>query len=358
MIRLLLVDDSPTNRAALRAALSDDSGIEIVGEAGNGEEAIERALELAPDVVLMDVRMPVLDGIRATERVRQLAPGIRGVGRPAHEEQGVLGALIAAGARSYCLKGAPLADLRHALESAVTGAHVDGRVMPKVLDEVVRLFQQERVAVWQLAAANSEIADQSDRLERLTHGIVHSLAAAIEARDRYTGGHVERVSRYAMLLTERVAPAVARDPRVEFGYVLHDVGKIGVPDRVLLSTGPLDDEGWALMRAHVEIGGRLLEPIPEFESVREVVLCHHERWDGSGYPAGLRGDEIPITARLFAVCDAFDAMTTDRPYQAARSLEEALEQLAACAGSQFDPEPVAELTALARRGALEPVGTA
>lgn len=352
MIRLLVCDDSASSRAALRTVLEDNDAITVVGEAVNGAEAIDFARELSPDVVLMDVSMPVLDGVEATARIRELLPGTRVVALTAHDESEVVTAMIEAGASSYCLKGAPLPALRRAI-TAATGGYVDERVVPTVFEEVVRLYHQQRSAVAQLARANEELMDQTQKLGELGRGVVRALAGAVEARDRYTGGHIERVSRYALLLTQRVAPELAREPRVEYGYVLHDVGKIGVPDAVLLNTGPFDDECWAQMKAHVGIGVKVLEPIPDFGPVREIVRCHHERWDGSGYPAGLRGEEIPLPARLFAVCDAYDAMTTERPYQRARLPEKALAEIEALAGRQFDPTAAVGFLELSGLGLLE-----
>jgi ribonuclease P protein subunit RPR2 len=352
VIRVLVADDSTTNRAAVRIALAEDPAVEIVSEAANGEEAVELARSLRPDVVLMDVDMPVLDGIGATAAILASVPGARVVALTASDEQETVIAMIEAGASSYVVKGGANEDLRRAITAAAGRGWVDDRVVPKVFEEVVRLYHQERIAAARLAEANTELRREQDKLAELTRGVVRALAAAVEARDEYTGGHIDRVSRAALLLTERVAPELAGDPRVEFGYLLHDVGKLGIPDSILLSTGPLDGEELAVMRSHVEIGVRLLEPIPDFEPVREIVRCHHERWDGSGYPAGLRREEIPLPARLFSVCDAFDAMTTDRPYQRARSVEAALVVLKESAGTQFDPVAAHELTLLVQAGTV------
>lgn len=352
MIRLLLCDDSGASRSALRSVFRDDPEIEIVGEAANGEEAVSLAVELCPDVVLMDVRMPVLDGIEATSRLRELVPTAGVVALTAYEDPGLVVAMIEAGASAYCVKGAPLGELRHAIETASSArtGHLDQRAVPRVFQEMVRLYHETHARAAQLTDANRELETKTRDLDELTRGIVRALASAVEARDGYTGGHIDRVSRWALVLAERAAPELACDPLVEFGYLLHDVGKLGVPDAILRKPGALEEEEIALMRAHVEIGARLLEPIPGFDSVREIVLSHHERWDGSGYPRGLRGEEIPLAARLFAVCDAYDAMTTDRPYRAALAEARALAELENGAGRQFDPEAVREFVSLVRAG--------
>jgi HD-GYP domain-containing protein (c-di-GMP phosphodiesterase class II) len=151
-------------------------------------------------------------------------------------------------------------------------------------------------------------------------------------------------------LTEAIAPELARDPQLEYGFLLHDLGKIGIPDAVLLKPGALDPAELALIREHVILGERLVAGIPYLGGVaRDVVAGHHERWDGTGYPRGLRGTEIPLAARIFAVADAFDAMTNDRPYRHALPVQAALDRVAKGAGSQFDPEVVEPFIALATR---------
>jgi putative two-component system response regulator len=323
--RVLICDDSATSRRVLGDLIRLDPELELVGEASDGAECIELARRLAPDVVLMDITMPVMDGVEATRRLRELLPSTRVVALTSHGGEGTVVRMVEAGASSYALKGGSADDLRRAL-SATSGGYLDDRLVPPLFEEVVRLFQRERDGAAQLAA--------------LTRGIVAALAAAVEARDGYTGGHIDRVSRLALRLSDRVAPGLTDDPRIEFGYLLHDVGKLGVSDAVLLKPGRLDDRELREMRAHVEIGVRLLEPIPDFEPVREIVLCHHEHWDGGGYPRGLAGEEIPVPARLFALCDAYDAMTSDRPYRL-RLDEAAVErELRAGAGTQFDPDAV------------------
>lgn len=350
MIRLLVCDDSAVNREAVRAVLADDPEIAVVGEAADGLEAVALTGELAPDVVLLDLKMPVLDGVEAAREIRRQSPAVRIVAFTAHDEPELVVAMIEAGASGYCLKGAPLEELRRAI-TAAGGAglgYVDERTVPRLFAEVVRLYHDERRVVARLAEANRELAASAGSLAELARGVVRALATAVEARDGSTGSHIDRVSRYALLLSERVAPELVRDPRIEFGYLLHDVGKLGVPDTVLRKAGPLEDDELAQMRAHVEIGDRLLEPIPGFEPVRAIVHFHHERWDGSGYPTGARGEEIPLAARLFAVCDAYDAMTSERPYRAAMPEAHALAELERGSGSQFDPEAVRELVAFAR----------
>jgi HD-GYP domain-containing protein (c-di-GMP phosphodiesterase class II) len=178
---------------------------------------------------------------------------------------------------------------------------------------------------------------------------VRALAAALELRDDQTGEHAGRVSRLAMRLAREVAPELPADPQLEFGFLLHDLGKIGVPDAILLKPGELTPDEMKRMRVHTILGERIVAQVPHLSGLaREVVAYHHERWDGHGYPYRLHGEEIPLTARIFAIVDAWDAMTNDRPYRRALAIETALSEIRAGSGTQFDPGLVDEFLALVR----------
>jgi HD-GYP domain-containing protein (c-di-GMP phosphodiesterase class II) len=169
-------------------------------------------------------------------------------------------------------------------------------------------------------------------------GMVRTLADVCEAKDRYTRGHLERTYSLAIALTRRVAPELAARAEVGYGYLLHDIGKVAIPEAILNKAGPLDDHEWSVMRTHPLLGVTLVEPLTLLGDAIEIIRSHHERWDGAGYPAGLRGEDIPLPARIFMLADAFDAMTTDRPYRPSMSIHAALEEIDAQAGLQFDPE--------------------
>jgi HD-GYP domain-containing protein (c-di-GMP phosphodiesterase class II) len=184
-------------------------------------------------------------------------------------------------------------------------------------------------------------------------GIVEALSRALELHDYRRGvfgetaAHTERVMRLAIRLTERAAPELAGDPQLPAGYRLHDIGMIGVPVSVLAKAGPLTRDEVAEIQEHPYLGERIIAPIASLGAVaRQVIGCHHERWDGSGYPRGLRGAEIPIAARIFAVVDAFDSMTNAQPYRDALSIEVALAEIDAGAGSHFDPAVAEDFLAL------------
>jgi HD-GYP domain-containing protein (c-di-GMP phosphodiesterase class II) len=185
-------------------------------------------------------------------------------------------------------------------------------------------------------------------LEERSLATVRALAAAVAERDDDTGNHIQRVHDLGLLLAHAVIPDEADDPELAYGFILHDIGKVAVPDAVLRKPGPLDDAEWELMRSHPEAGARMLDGVPFLSRAREVVLHHHERWDGGGYPHGLAGEQIPIWARVFAVVDAVDAMTSYRPYRAGLPLEKALAEVAHDSGSQFDPKCAASFLSLDR----------
>ena len=193
---------------------------------------------------------------------------------------------------------------------------------------------------------SEELRSALQALEQAYAATVHALASAVEAKDAYTGGHLNRVNQYGLEVCRVLG--MAETPGLSYGFLLHDLGKIGIPDAVLNKAGRLTEEEWALMREHPAIGLRILEGVPHLDVVREIVYCHHERWDGKGYPQGLAGEAIPPAARAFAVVDAFDAITTDRPYRRAASVEEALARLREAAGTQFAPEAVEAIHAVDR----------
>jgi HD-GYP domain-containing protein (c-di-GMP phosphodiesterase class II) len=169
-------------------------------------------------------------------------------------------------------------------------------------------------------------------------GSLLALSLAIEARDPYTRGHSARVTEFALAIARRLDAGDEVVEAIAVGGPLHDIGKVGIPDEVLLKPGPLDADEFGLIREHPRSGAELINGIPAFHTAMSCVLHHHERWDGGGYPHQLSGDEIPLAARILAVADAFDAMISTRPYRHALGPRDAVREVERCAGSQFDPE--------------------
>jgi cyclic di-GMP phosphodiesterase len=188
-----------------------------------------------------------------------------------------------------------------------------------------------------------ELGDVHHQLDQAYDATLEALVAALDVREQKTAAHSRRVARYSMLLAHELGITGEPCRRLCRGALLHDIGKIGVPDAILLKEGPLTDVEWVIMRRHPEMGAEILEDVPFLVHAREIVLTHQERYDGSGYPAGLRGEAIPIGARIFAVTDTLDALLSDRPYHRAVPFETALTMIQAQADATLDPAVVAAL---------------
>ncbi len=199
--------------------------------------------------------------------------------------------------------------------------------------------QLERYAA-DLRATFMEERDRAKEVEESYVATVEALTNAVEVRDAYTHRHAERVTAYGLEIARRVDRGLAEDHQVKFGFLLHDVGKVAVPDAILHKPEPLTADERRVLDEHPLIGWRILAPVEHLARACDVVRYHHERWDGTGYPDGLRGEEIPLSARVFSVADTLDAMTTDRPYRAAAPLATARAEIRAAAGQQFDPHVV------------------
>ncbi|MFY0542523.1 HD domain-containing phosphohydrolase [Brevibacillus sp. H7] len=192
----------------------------------------------------------------------------------------------------------------------------------------------------QLEEKAEKIREVLDEIETTYDASLQALSSALDSRDNETNGHSFRVTAYTIRLAQEMAVEEDRLAHMIRGALLHDVGKIGVPDSILLKQGPLTSDEWTRMRSHVEIGYEMLKHIPFLQNALEIVRYHHERWDGNGYPHGINKEEIPLSARIFAVCDTYDAITSDRPYRKGRAHEEAVAEIAAQSGKQFDPSVV------------------
>jgi putative nucleotidyltransferase with HDIG domain len=258
-------------------------------------------------------------------------------------------------------------------DGQVTGAAVVWRDMTAIDAALMRI--QGMLAAIILAAAallwlvlrgvyvrsSKQIVAQSRDLSRAVaerdqtyDATLGALANALDVRDSETGGHSDRVLQYMELLIEQIGADAGSNQLLRRGALLHDIGKIGVPDNILRKPAALSDAEWVVMRRHPEFGARIVSGIPFLHDVAQIVRHHHERWDGKGYPAGLAGEQIPLGARIFAVADSFDAMTSDRPYRRAMTIAAACEEVQRCSGTQFDPA-VADAFARIGRERLEQI---
>jgi HD-GYP domain-containing protein (c-di-GMP phosphodiesterase class II) len=203
-------------------------------------------------------------------------------------------------------------------------------------EAALRASQLERYAA-DLRETFKQERSRAQELKRSYRATVRALANAVEARDAYTGRHAERVASYGLEIAASAGLELVDSPEMEFGFLLHDVGKVAVPDAILFKTTVLTEEEYALIRRHPLIGWEILREIDFLGEAKLVVRHHHERWDGAGYPDGLIGEDIPLSARVFAVADTLDALTTDRPYRPASPFLDARKVIEAACGTQFDP---------------------
>lgn len=185
---------------------------------------------------------------------------------------------------------------------------------------------------------NEELSETNTVLEKAYLELVETLRLAVEAKDTYTRGHSERVSAYSVLIGEKMELSSRRLKTLKIGGIFHDVGKIGVPDSILLKEDKLTDDEYSKIKKHTVVGAEMLEPVSYFKNVLPIIKYHHERYDGTGYPEGLKGEKIPILARIVAVADSFDAMTSKRSYRNSLSLKKVKTELEKGKGTQFDPQ--------------------
>jgi putative two-component system response regulator len=318
--RVLVVDDEPHIRIILRRALG--SGAFEIEEAEDGRAALELCKVRLPDLVLSDLMMPRMDGLELLQEVKAIDDTVAFV------------VLTGAG------------TLENAVEALRLKAD-DYILKPFNLDEITlsvdralerrRLVRENRYYQEHL---EERVAEQAQQLERMFVEAMLTLANAIEARDGYTGGHVERVTRYAVSTGREMGMQGESLRHLWVAALLHDVGKIGVPDSILTKPGKLTEEEYEVIKQHPEIGANILRRSHFLRPALPGVLHHQERWDGLGYPSGLHGDSISLQGRILAVADTFDAIVTRRPYRDERSEREAVDELRRCAGTQFDPAVV------------------
>ncbi len=214
--------------------------------------------------------------------------------------------------------------------------------------ELGELYSLERVRSRELEQALEGVQD-------MYVSTMKALAQVVEAKDTITRGHLDRTQHYGLALAARIDPELAARPEVGYGFFLHDIGKVGIPEHILCKAGPLDPSEWEMMRTHPAVGAQIVEPMRFLGSAVDIVRSHHEWFDGTGYPRGLRGSQIPLAARIFSIADSFDAMTSDRPYRAAMSIDEALSEVVAGSATQFDPDVVDAFLEMMAEEGHEPV---
>lgn len=329
--RILIVDDEQAVRDILCEALAA-FGYET-RSAADAKTALDQARAMRFDLVLSDIDMPEISGVELLRELKRDAEDLDVVMVTGVIDADTAVRTIRDGASDYVTKPFNLEEVRLVVERTLEKRRliVENRAYQADLEAKV----DERTRA--LRHKTDEVARLYDELENSYETTLRSLVTALDFRDNETQGHSLRVVEYTMTVAKRLG---IREPELTWirrGALLHDVGKIGIPDAILRKPGKLTDDEWDVMKKHPEMGYEMLREIQFLERALDIVLCHQERYDGSGYPAGLAGEQIPLGARIFAVVDTFDAMTSDRPYRAALSIDDARVEVQKFAGRQFDP---------------------
>jgi putative nucleotidyltransferase with HDIG domain len=327
VIRVLIVDDESSARKLL-ATILREAGVQSE-TAACAEEALKILEADPPDAALVDLQMPRISGMEFLTKVRPLYPTMAFLMVTGVDDIRVGIEAMKKGADDYLVKPLQLEVVMASLERALEKKRLEQEVdhYRRHLEEMVgRRTEQLNSALLQI--------------ERGYEDTLEALGAAIDLRDSQTAGHSQRVAAYSTKIAKELGATEQELKTIARGAWLHDIGKLATPDAILLKPGALTQQEWRVMQRHAEIGYDLVKRIPFLANAAEIVLTHHERWDGSGYPQGLKGTDIPFGARIFAVADTADAMTSDRPYRAALSFEEAQEEIRCGSGTRYDSRVV------------------
>lgn len=324
--RVLVVDDELGPRESLRMILKDDYQVAV---AENGNQAIDCLNQSEFDLIILDIRMPDINGIDLLKKVKEIAPATEAIMITAYASVETATEALRYGAIDYLIKPFELSSVRKVVGKGIAKRNESRSIKKKISD---------------LQLANKSLEDQIEstynRIQKHYQETIDSLVAAVDAKDSYTKGHQERVAGLVRIIGKNLNISEDDLVAIHQAALLHDIGKIGVSENILVKDGGLSDAEYDMVKKHSIIGAEILSPVKLLKEVIPLVLHHHERYDGSGYPDGLSGDEIPLGARIIAVADAIDAMSWDRPYAEAKSTAAVKEELVRVSGLQLDPEIV------------------
>jgi len=314
---VLIVDDESAGRDTLESILDGEGYVLLM--ATNGAEAIEMARVNQPDIILMDVMMPGMTGFDACRYIRSESDlaEIPIILLTALDDRKSLLTGLDAGADDFITKPFDRYELRARLAGIMR------------LNRFRKLVQERN---------NTE--EEHKKLQLAYDATIEGWSHAMDLRDKETEGHTQRVTELTLKMAFALHVGEENLAHIRRGALLHDIGKLGVPDAILLKEGKLTDEEWVIMRKHPTYAREMLSQIEYLRPALDIPYCHHEKWDGTGYPRGLKGEEIPLAARMFAVVDVWDAVTSDRPYRPAWTKEQALTYIIEHSGTHFDPEIV------------------
>ena len=313
--KIIGVDDEDGILDSLRVLL-ENSNYEFVGIT-DPVDAIERVRQEHFDLMLLDFMMTPLHGDEVVEEIRKFNKELYILLLTGHKDLAPpLETIKRLDIQGYCEKSDKFDQLLLLIESGLKSV--------KQMDEIKRI--------------NEELSDSKEQLEQAYLDMVQTLRSAVEAKDTYTRGHSDRVAEYSVLIGEKLGLAEDQIKTLKIGGLFHDIGKIGIPDSILLKPGKLTDDEYSEIKNHPSIGAHILGSAKTFQDIVPIVKHHHEKYDGNGYPSRMKGEEIPYLARIAAVADTFDAMTSRRSYRDAIDLQKVKDEIKRCEGTQFDPQ--------------------
>jgi putative two-component system response regulator len=330
--KVLVVDDEERNLHLMRDILLTQEDYDVI-LAKDGQEALDKVYAESPDVILLDVNMPRKDGFEVAKELKsneatKAIPIVMVTGLSAVEHRIMA---LEVGADDFLAKPVDMMEVV---------ARVRSLVKVKAYHDHMRDYQRTLEA--EVAKRTQQLQRAFERIKAASLDTIYRLARAAEYKDEDTGSHLQRMSHYSAALARRLGLNDRTVEAILYAAPMHDVGKIGIPDRILLKPGRLDSEEWRIMKQHTTIGARILEGFSSgFIKLAEVIaLTHHEKWDGSGYPLGLADRKIPLVGRIVALADVFDALNSKRPYKEALPVEQSLQLIRDGRGAHFDPDVV------------------
>ncbi len=320
--KILIVDDNPSNVILLKKILAF-SGYANIVTTTDSREVIDIYKHFRPDLILLDLEMPHLDGFKILEDLNSL------------KQEDYLSVMIIT---SQSDKEDRLKALKMGAKDYINKPFDHAEILMRIKNMLeIRVLHNQ--ANMQNHVLEEKVHQRTSELRDLQFDLLQRLLRAAEFRDNDTGSHIKRIGQYCSALAKEAGQSNKFCDLIEHAAMMHDIGKIAIPDEILLKQGRLTPEEWEKIKIHTIKGSQILadSPYDVIQLAEQIALTHHEKWDGSGYPNGLAGDEIPISGRITAICDVFDALLSERPYKKAWPLEKVLEELKSQSGVQFDP---------------------
>lgn len=322
--KILIIDDELMARYAVQQVLKDRY---TIFTASGGREGLDFISQNPVDLVVLDIKMPDMDGVSVLREIKKICPDTEVILLTAYAGVETAQSALRLGALDYLIKPFDKDDVINVIERGLKKKHDLERM---------KLEHEDLIRTKELL--EKEIEKARENLMLYYEGTIKALIRAIDAKDHYTFDHSEHVAKLSSAIADKMGFSKIMRDKLEHAAIMHDIGKIGINEQLLRKESILTEEEHAEMRKHPEIGARIVRAVPFLEDTIDVILYHHERFDGSGYPEGLKRDKIPLSARIVSIADTIDAMMRDRPYRNALSHSQLMDELLKGAGTQFDPE--------------------